>query len=273
MTPPAPRRPVPRLSTSPSPQSQPRQLLSHRSHTAAYDSLEASTPPPPSPAQVHVRPQMPESLLTPGDLEATGSWGGGGGHVTSEGTPADINRQPAKTSQHRPQSSTAHCAHPRQDARRHTARLLPRPAGLHLRLLLPELPKGRQEGHVRPGAETGMTTAALRAARKGQRPRDGTTVQGLAREVEGEAGFRGSAQQKGGLAWPDKGDQAVGQARTGCRTSGTLSPPEKGCWQEVSLVPGLGAAAGRMGSKAFSAPMGPLLQDQLELQRLCPPST
>uniref|UniRef100_A0A8C2P2M4 Uncharacterized protein n=1 Tax=Capra hircus TaxID=9925 RepID=A0A8C2P2M4_CAPHI len=66
----------------------------------------------------------------------------------------DINRQPAKTSRHRPQSSTAHCAHPRQDARRHTARLLPRPAGLHLRLLLPELPKGRQEGHVRPGAET-----------------------------------------------------------------------------------------------------------------------
>lgn len=83
MTPPAPRRPVPRLSTSPSPQSQPRQLLSHRSHTAAYDSLEASTPPPPSPAQVHVRPQMPESLLTPGDLEATGSWG-----ATGEGVAA-----------------------------------------------------------------------------------------------------------------------------------------------------------------------------------------
>ena len=118
-----------------------------------------------------------------------------------------------------------------------------------------------------------MTMTALRAAGKGQRPRDGTTVQGLAREVVGEAGFRGSAQQKkGGLAWPDKGDQAVRQARTGCRTSGTLSLPEKGCWQEVSLVPGLGAAAGRMG-KAFSVPMGPLLQDQLELQRLCPPST
>lgn len=78
-----------------------------------------------------------------------------------------------------------------------------------------------------------MTTASLRAARKGQRPRDGTTVQGLAREVVGEAGFRGSAQQKkGGLACLDKRDQAVGQARTGCRTSRTLSPPEKGCWQE-----------------------------------------
>lgn len=78
-----------------------------------------------------------------------------------------------------------------------------------------------------------MTTASLRAARKGQRPSDGTTVQGLAREVVGEADFRGSAQQKkGGLACLDKRDQAVGQARTGCRTSRTLSPPEKGCWQE-----------------------------------------
>eukprot|EP00069_Balaena_mysticetus_P012531 bmy_07665T0 len=88
-----------------------------------------------------------------------GSWGatgeGGAAHVTSEGTPADINRRPAKAAQHSPQSSAADCAHLCQDARRHTACLLPRPAGLHLRLLLPELPKGRQEGHVRPGAETG----------------------------------------------------------------------------------------------------------------------
>lgn len=56
-----------------------------------------------------------------------------------------------------------------------------------------------------------MTMAALRAAGKGQRPRDGTTVQGLAREVVGEAGFRGSEQQKkGGLAWP-KGTRLSGR--------------------------------------------------------------
>ena len=65
-----------------------------------------------------------------------------------------------------------------------------------------------------------MTEAHLRAAGPGQRPRDGTTVQGVGREVVGEAGFRRSAQQKkGGLAWPDRGDQAVGRARTGYRTS------------------------------------------------------
>lgn len=65
-----------------------------------------------------------------------------------------------------------------------------------------------------------MTVAHLRVTGQGQRPRDGITVQGLGREVVGEAGFRGSAQQKkGGLAWANRGDQAVGRARTGHRTS------------------------------------------------------
>lgn len=61
------------------------------------------------------------------------------------------------------------------------------------------------------------TVAHLRAAGQGQRTRDGTTGRGLGREVFGEAGFRGHAQLKGGLAWRGRGDQAVGWTRTGCR--------------------------------------------------------
>lgn len=57
-------------------------------------------------------PQAPESLLTAWDLVARGAPGeslgrGGGGHIASEGTPADINRQPPR------QHSTAHRAAPR----------------------------------------------------------------------------------------------------------------------------------------------------------------
>lgn len=102
--------------------------------------------------QAHVRPQAPESLLTAWDLAAVGSWGatgeGVGSHVVAEGTPADINRQTAKAAEHSPQSSTARCAHLRQDARHRAACLLLQPAGLHVCLLLPELPEGWQEGHV-----------------------------------------------------------------------------------------------------------------------------
>lgn len=112
----------------------------------------ASLPHHPLHRQAHVRPQAPESLLTAWDLVAVGSWGateeGVGGHVVSEGTPADINRQTAEATQHSPQSRTARCAHLRQDARHHAACLLPQPAGLHFCLLLPELPEGWQEGHV-----------------------------------------------------------------------------------------------------------------------------
>lgn len=52
----------------------------------------------------------------------------------------------------------------------------------------------------------------------------------------GEAGFRGRAQKKGGLAWLGRGGQAAGQARTGYRTSWTPSPARQGI-QEREVFP------------------------------------
>lgn len=79
-------------------QSQSQQLLPHSGHPAASDRHEvALLPHQPLHRAAHVRPRAPESLLTAGDLVAVVSWGatgeGGGGHVTSEETPAAINRQ------------------------------------------------------------------------------------------------------------------------------------------------------------------------------------